>query len=278
MEWFLAHEKSLQIQHRPLVMGILNVTPDSFSDGGRYLSPIAAVACAMRMVKEGVDLLDIGGESTRPGAEPVEIEEELRRVIPVFEALRSQVSIPLSIDTSKAEVARQAIKAGASVVNDISGGEWDPQLWSVVAEMRAGYVLTHCQGRPATMQQQPKYKNVVEEVYGYLERRMGEAERAGLSRERMVCDVGIGFGKTMEQNWQLLHSMNRYLSLGRPLLVGLSRKSFLRHVSGATDLDAASGAAQVAAALRGASLWRVHEVAPAVAASRVVERLKGMGA
>jgi dihydropteroate synthase len=254
-------------------MGIVNVTPDSFSDGGRHFSLETAIAGAIEMEKSGADLLDIGGESTRPGATPVSVEEELRRVIPVFNALRGKISIPLSIDTTKAEVARQALKAGASIVNDISGGEWDSGLWPVVAEAQAGYILTHCQGRPATMQQQPTYENLVEEVYSYLSQKILAAERAGISTNRVVCDVGIGFGKTMEQNWQLLRALDRFVSLGRPLLVGLSRKSFLRNLVSPGGLEGATTAAQVMAASNGASLWRVHDVPAAVASARVVESM-----
>ena len=248
-------------------MGVVNVTPDSFSDGGAYASSADAAAAARRMIADGAGLVDVGGESTRPGAEPVAVEEELRRVIPVVELLDG---IPVSIDTSRADVARRGLELGAEMVNDVSALRRDPELAGVVAESGAYLCLMHMQGEPRTMQQAPRYEDVVGEVVGFLEERLAFAVDAGVAEERVCLDPGIGFGKTPDQNLELVRGLDRIVALGRPVLVGLSRKSTLARIVG-TDAegvcppprvgtDAASVGAAVAAYDRGASIFRVHDV------------------
>jgi dihydropteroate synthase len=260
---------------RPLVMGIVNVTPDSFSDGREECCSdvSSAVDRALKLESQGADLIDIGGESTRPGAMPVSSDEELRRVMPVVERLSGVLKVPISIDTTKARVARAAVEAGAEVVNDVSGGEWDEELWAVVAQSGAGYVLMHCQGHPATMQVNPVYGDVVAEVYGYLERRLAAASAAGIAPERVVCDVGFGFGKRYEHNVALLEGLDRFAALGRPVLVGMSRKSFVKKLGGEEYLSLCTEWVHLWAAARGASIWRVHDVKTAAAAARVAGAL-----
>ncbi len=247
---------------RPLVMGVLNVTPDSFSDGGRYLDPDAAVKHALEMVEEGADLIDIGAESSRPGAEPVSEAEELHRLIPVVQEVCRHVSVPVSVDTTKAAVARAAIEAGAAVVNDISAGQADPAMTGVVAEAGAGLVLMHRQGTPQTMQRAPQYGSVVDDVRDFLRGRMQAAEQAGIAAEQILLDPGIGFGKNLEHNLTLLAGLDAFQSLGRPILVGVSRKAFIGEVLGRRTDDRLMGtaAAVAAALLRGAGMVRVHDV------------------
>jgi dihydropteroate synthase len=265
---------SLTFGSRPLVMGILNVTPDSFSDGGRFTDPEAAVARAQQMESEGADLIDIGGESTRPGAAPVSVEEECCRVLPILDRLLDRVRIPISIDTTKTEVARRALEAGAEIVNDVGGGEWDPGLLPLVAEKKAGYVLMHSRGRPGTMQDNPQYENVVEEVRAWLERRLTDCAKLGLPAENIVCDPGIGFGKTVEHNMALLAGLPRLAELGRPILVGVSRKSFLKRLGGEEHLALSNVVAQVWSSALGASIWRVHDVVEAAAAARLIQAFR----
>ena len=261
---------------RPAVMGIVNVTPDSFSDGGEHLRPADAVAAARRMLQEGAALVDVGGESTRPGAEGVPVDEELRRVLPVLEELHG---LPVSIDTSKAEVARRAIGLGAVMVNDVTALRSDPELAEVVSAGAACICLMHMQGEPRTMQLDPRYDDVVDDVTSFLEERLAFAVAAGIP-ERLIClDPGIGFGKTPDQSLELVQHLDRIAALGRPVLVGLSRKSTLGKVLGnpsaRTGTAAASVGAAVAAFDRGAALFRVHDVRPhveALAAAAAVER------
>jgi dihydropteroate synthase len=262
---------------RPTVVGIVNVTPDSFSDGGVSLRAEDAVAAARRMVSEGAGLVDVGGESTRPGSEGVPLEEELRRVVPVLEILAGE--LPVSIDTSKAEVARRALALGAVMVNDVTALRADPELAGVVAESGAFLCLMHMLGEPRTMQDDPRYDDVVSEVARFLEDRLAFAVAAGISAERVCLDPGIGFGKTAVHNLELLARLDEIAALGRPVLVGASRKRFLGRILG--DADALTGplAAGVAAAVvafeRGASLFRVHDViehVQALGAARAVER------
>ena len=247
---------------RPMVMGVLNVTPDSFSDGGRYLDSGAAVKHALEMVEEGADLIDIGAESSRPGAEPVSEAEELRRLIPVVQEVCRHVSVPVSVDTTKAAVARAAIEAGAAVVNDISAGQADPAMTGVVAETGAGLVLMHRQGTPQTMQRAPQYGSVVDDVRDFLRGRMQAAEQAGIAADQILLDPGIGFGKNLEHNLTLLAGLDAFQSLGRPILVGVSRKAFIGEVLGRRTDDRLMGtaAAVAAALLRGARMVRVHDV------------------
>jgi len=250
---------------RPLVMGIINVTPDSFSDGGRFLAIDQALAHAERLVTEGADLLDIGGESSRPGAESISLVEELQRVIPVVERLVSQIGVPLSIDTTKPAVAQAAIEAGAAIINDITGLA-DPEMIAVVAPSTVGVVLMHIQGTPRTMQAAPQYRDVVAEVIDHLANRVRQAELAGISRERIAIDPGIGFGKSFEHNLALLRQVDQLQLIGCPVLIGTSRKGFLGKITGRSiaDRQAASVASALAAAARGASIVRVHDVAETV--------------
>lgn len=261
----------------PKVMGIVNVTPDSFSDGGRSLAVDDAVAHALRQVADGADVIDVGGESSRPGAEPVSLEEELRRVIPVIEALAPMVSVPISVDTTKVEVARQAIRAGASIVNDIEGLGGDPALPRLVAESGAGVVIMHMAGNPRTMQIDPKYDDVVREVRDALARRVDAVEPLGIPRERIAIDPGIGFGKTFEHNLLLLRNLDQFATLGCSVLIGTSRKGFLGILTGRPALErtAASVASSLAAAVKGANVVRVHDVAAMSDAIKVWTATRG---
>ena len=261
---------------RPTVMGIVNVTPDSFSDGGAYATPGDAAAAAREMIAAGAGLVDVGGESTRPGAEPVSEDEELRRLLPVIEEL---AGLAVSVDTSRALVARRALAAGASMVNDVTALRREPELVGVVAESGADLCLMHMQGEPRTMQDAPDYEDVVSEVAAFLEERLRFAVDAGVAEERIALDPGIGFGKTPDQNLELLRSLDRIVALGRPVLVGVSRKSTLARITlgpeAKVGTDAASVGAAVAAFDRGATLFRVHDVpahVEALAAAAAVER------
>ncbi|HET7368322.1 MAG TPA: dihydropteroate synthase [Gaiella sp.] len=260
---------------RPSVVGILNVTPDSFSDGGSYASADDATHSARRMLADGAALVDVGGESTRPGAVDVSQDEELRRVVPVLEAL---AGLPVSIDTSRSEVARRAVALGAAMVNDVSALRREPALAEVVAEAGVDVCLMHMLGTPRTMQVEPRYDDVVDDVAAFLEERLAFAVGAGIAEDRVCLDPGIGFGKTPDHNLELLRRLDRIVALGRPVLVGVSRKSTLARVlgdDGPVGSDAASVGAAVAAFDRGATLFRVHDVAAhveALAAAAAVER------
>ena len=252
-----------QPRHLPRIMGIVNVTPDSFSDGGKYFDPAAAVAQGVQLVADGAAMLDIGGESTRPGAEAVSEAEELRRVIPVIAALAKAVTVPLSIDTMKARVARESLQAGATVVNDVSGLLADPQMESVCAATDCGVIVMHRQGTPLTMQLAPTYVDVVDEVRAFFESRLQELTAAGIAANRIMFDPGIGFGKTAEHNLQLLSHLPQLRVGERPLLVGHSRKRFLKRLLGREVDERSSGTLGVALALaaQGVELLRVHDVA-----------------
>jgi len=257
-------------------MGVVNVTPDSFSDGGDNLDPAVAVATAHRHFAEGAALVDVGGESTRPGAARVSVEEELRRVLPVLVQLEG---LPVSIDTSKAEVARRALELGVALVNDVTALRGDPALAGVIADGGAYVCLMHMQGEPLTMQVEPRYDDVVDEVAAFLEQRLAVAVAAGIPEEHVCLDPGIGFGKTPDQNLALIHGLERIRRIGRPVLVGLSRKSTLARVlgdpTGRVGSDAASVGAAVAAFDRGATLFRAHDVAAhvdALAVAAAIER------
>jgi dihydropteroate synthase len=259
-----------------LLMGIVNVTPDSFSDGGRFLAPQAAVQHALELITEGADIIDVGGESTRPNATPVSEAEELRRVLPVVEALAGQVKFPISIDTMKAAVARAALQAGASIVNDVAANRADDAMSRVVAESGAGYVAMHMQGTPQTMQQQPTYRDVVAEVDDFFADRLKRLKAAGVREDQVVFDPGLGFGKTIEHNLQLLASLKRFTRWKRPLLLGASRKSFLRHVAGDAEA-AARWPGSLACACwgveQGINLLRTHDVAATRQAVRMTEAI-----
>ena len=261
---------------RPAVLGIVNVTPDSFSDGGDNFEPAAAVATARRLLGEGAAIVDIGGESTRPGAAPISVDEELRRVVPVLEQLGGA---PVSIDTTKAEVARRAVELGAMLVNDVTALRADPDLVGVVATSGVYLCLVHMQGEPRTMQAAPEYDDVVSEVVAFLEERLAFAVDHGVPEDKICLDPGIGFGKTPDQNLELIRRLDALVALGRPVLVGLSRKSSIGKALGdptaRVATDAASLGAAVAAFDRGASIFRVHDVrshVEALAAAAAVER------
>ena len=243
-------------------MGILNATPDSFSDGGKFATVDQAVEQGLRLVEEGADILDIGGESTRPGAESVPLDEELRRVIPVIERLAGLVTIPISIDTSKAEVARQALKSGARIVNDISGLRFDPLMIETCVENPCGVICMHIQGTPQTMQIDPQYNNVVEDLCADFSQRLDDLERAGLPRDRIVIDPGVGFGKSAHHNLEILKNIARFHGLGRPVLIGHSRKRFLQKVIQRSLDERLAGTIGVSIALaeQGVDLLRVHDV------------------
>lgn len=248
---------------RPQIMGILNVTPDSFSDGGRFFSLEAAVLRAREMEREGADIIDIGGESTRPNAPAVTLAQELDRVIPVIEALKGRISIPISIDTYKAGVAKAACAAGAEIVNDVTGLMFDPEMAAVVAEADAGLVVMHTRGMPDTMQKDTGYGDLIADVKEYLARSMALARSAGLAEGRIAVDPGLGFGKSVQGNLELIKRLDEFLELGRPILVGPSRKSFIGAVTGREGGERIFGtAAAVAMSIaHGATILRVHDVA-----------------
>jgi dihydropteroate synthase len=267
-----------QLLPRPSVMGVINVTPDSFSDGGAFLHPSAAIAEARGMIDEGAAIVDIGGESTRPGSGGVTLDEELARVEPVLEALGD---VPTSVDTSKAEVARRAIAAGAVLVNDVTALRGDPELAGVVADSGACLCLMHMLGDPRTMQDDPRYEDVVSEVKAFLEERLAFATGAGVVEERICLDPGIGFGKTVEHNLELLARLDEIAALGRPVLVGASRKRFLGRILGDEEALVGPVAAGVAVAVlayeRGATIFRVHDVREHVEALTAARALEGVG-
>lgn len=261
---------------KTLIMGILNATPDSFSDGGRFQTLEKAVARGLEMVKEGADIIDIGGESTRPGAQPVSVEEEIRRTTPIIAELKRQPRCLISIDTQKAEVARAAIAAGADIVNDISALT-DPDMVNVAAETGTGLVLMHMQGTPQTMQQNPRYDDVVSNVWNFLEERMEFAVERGVAPEQICLDHGIGFGKTDEHNLALLSAIPMFGTSGRPVLIGASRKSFIGRMTGQEQPEkrlAGSLAVAAFAILRGARILRVHDVKESCDAARLVDTLR----
>jgi len=252
----------------------VNVTPDSFSDGGECFDLAAAVTHAVKLVEEGADLIDIGGESTRPNATPVNESEELRRVLPVIEKLSSRIKVPISIDTQKPAVAQAALQAGASLVNDIAANREDDTMWPVVAEAGAGYVLMHMQGTPQTMQTNPHYVDVVAEVDEFFANRLNRLRAAGVKAEQVILDVGIGFGKTMEHNLQLLAALKSFTRWNRPLLLGASRKSFISHVTGERDRLPGSLACVCWGVQAGVQIIRTHDVAVTRRALRMTEAIR----
>jgi dihydropteroate synthase len=265
LEWQLP-DRRLQIAARPLVMGIVNVTPDSFSDGGQYASPEMAIAHGLELIRQGADLLDIGGESTRPGSHPVPEDEELRRVLPVVEALTQQTTVPLSIDTSKPEVARACLSAGAYIINDITALA-DLALAAIASSTGAGVILMHMQGTPQTMQVNPSYQDVVAEIGRFFEERLHQLAQLGIAGERVVLDPGIGFGKTLEHNLEILARLHEFQRLGRPVCLGVSRKGFIgRLLDRPVDQRLAGSLAALAFALsrRSVQIIRVHDVAATV--------------
>ena len=255
----------------PSIMGVVNVTPDSFSDGGRFLAADAALEQALTLVREGASIVDIGGESTRPGSEPVSADEELRRVLPVIEALAGSVGVPISVDTMKADVARRALAAGATIINDVSALRYDDAMVEVVAGSGCPVCIMHMQGMPKTMQEDPRYDDVVDEVLRFLEERLTAIVGRGVREEQVMVDPGIGFGKTVAHNLALLDGLSRFTALGRPLLLGTSRKRFLGAILGAEPGERVIGtvATTVIGFLAGAHVFRVHDVRPNFEALRV---------
>jgi len=255
----------------PCIMGIVNVTPDSFSDGGRYLAPDVALEHGLSLVREGAAILDVGGESTRPGSDPVSEEEELRRVVPVVEALAGSVGVPVSVDTMKAAVARRSLAAGAVIVNDVSALRADREMAEVVAQAGCPVCLMHMRGQPKTMQDDPFYDDVVADVVRFLEERMDHALASGVREEQIMLDPGIGFGKSVEDNLTLLRHLDQVVALGRPVVLGASRKRFLGVILGAEPGQRIIGTAvtTVVGLLAGAHVFRVHDVKPNFEALRV---------
>jgi dihydropteroate synthase len=278
----------MQLRHRdgvlPLdrcaVMGVLNVTPDSFSDGGLWFDRDAAVKHALEMIDEGADIIDVGGESTRPGADLVPAEEELRRVIPVIEAIRAEVDVPLSIDTRKPEVAARALAAGAAIVNDTAGEAAADGMDRTVADAEAGYVIMHSRGTPETMRSMTDYEDVVEDVRRFLGTRIEQARRSGVPEDAIAVDPGIGFAKTPAQSLRLLNAAERFVDLGVPVLIGVSRKSFIGAVLNLPEDQRIEGtlAGICWAVAAGARIMRVHDVSPAVRTIRMLEAIAGASA
>ena len=269
--------QTLSLGERTLVMGILNITPDSFADGGVHFDPQRAVVAGLQMVADGADILDIGGESTRPGARPIEAEEEMRRVLPVIERLRLQTTAFISIDTYKSSVAREAVKRGATIVNDISGLQYDPDLARVVAHTGAAVVLMHTRGRSREMYENAVYQDVAAEVARELEAAIGRAAASGVEREAIIVDPGFGFAKRAEHSYEVLAKLPRLSELDRPILSGPSRKSFLKQAVGDKPPDErewATAAAVAASVLLGAHIVRVHGVRAMVDVARVADQLR----
>lgn len=271
----LAHGKILDFTQKTGVMGILNVTPDSFSDGGRFEKRDKAMKQVEVMIAEGADIIDIGGESTRPGAADISVEEELDRVLPVVEALKDSAPV-ISVDTVKPVVAKAALKAGAHMINDIFGFQHDPRMAEVVSEYQAGAVLMHIQGTPRTMQKNPRYNDLIGEILEYLKHSIEIAENAGLTKNHLMIDPGIGFGKTLRHNLDIFRHLKEFQALKVPVLVGASRKSFIGKIDGShvTDRLGGSLAAAVTSVLNGASVVRVHDVKETVQALRVLDEMK----
>ncbi len=269
--------RDIDLEQKVVVMGILNVTPDSFYDGGRYTGEDEALARVEEMIGEGADILDVGGESVRPGVDPIGLDEELGRVIPVIEKIKKQFSIPICVDTYKAEVARQAIEEGAEMVNDISALRFDPDLRKIVAGYGVPVVLMHIKGTPKNMQDNPRYDSLMEEIISYLDSSIKLAEEAGADGRGIIVDPGIGFGKTTAHNLEILRRLEELASLGKPILVGLSRKSFIGNVLGLPQEERLEGglAATCMAVWRGARLVRTHDVSPTRRAVDMVQAILG---
>ena len=271
-------DREIDLSRRARVMGIINATPDSFSDGGSFLNPQAALAHGLQMVAEGAEILDIGGESTRPGAQSVDADEEIRRVLPVIQALRRESEVLLSIDTSKAAVARAALDAGADIINDVTGLRGDPEMPALAASSKAGIVIMHMQGEPRTMQVAPTYDDVVHEVGNFFRQALARSVACGIDPMRIALDPGIGFGKTPDHNRRLLAELSAFLEFGRPLLVGVSRKSFLGWLAGSSAMDDRFWPGVALTSLcreRGARILRVHDVNPHTEALRMTEAILG---
>jgi len=268
--------RCIDVSHRGMIMGVLNVTPDSFSDGGKFFSAGQAVVRGVQIAAEGAQIVDVGGESTRPGAEPVSLEEELRRVIPVIEQLRDKIGILISIDTSKSEVAKAALEAGASIVNDVTGGRGDEEMMPLIANRKAAFIIMHMQGIPRTMQTNPHYDEVVTEVADFFRQQYARALECGIDSMAIAFDPGIGFGKTLQHNLQLLANLDRLRVEDRPIVLGVSRKYFVGKLIGDSDMGARLAPSVALTSLlrsRGAEVFRIHDVKQNVDALRVAEAI-----
>lgn len=270
---------SLDFSLKTQIMAVLNVTPDSFSDGGLFLDRARAVDHAHRLVEEGADILDIGGESTRPGSDPVSAEEEIRRTIPVIEAIAGEIKVPISIDTYKSEVAQRALDAGAAMVNDISGLRFDPGMAHVVSRSGVPVIVMHTKGRPKEMQKNPSYEALIPEIMDYLRESIGIAERAGIAGDRIIIDPGIGFGKSYPHNLEIIRGLREFTALGKPILMGVSRKAFIGKILG--DLPPQERLEGTAAAVaisifNGANIVRVHDVKEMSRVARVADAISGL--
>ncbi len=265
----------LSLQNETKIMGVLNVTPDSFSDGGQFIDPAKAEERALKMEAEGAHLIDIGGESSRPGSKAISWKEELRRVLPILKRLKHQLTIPISLDTYKVEVARAALDHGVDIINDIYGLRSNKALAKCIAKSGGGVILMHMQGNPSTMQRKPAYKDLMKEIKLFLKGSVELAEEAGIERSHIAIDPGFGFGKTMDQNFELLSRLDEFVAMGHPLVVGLSRKSFLGNHLGvpATERLSASLAAAAVALQKGAHVLRVHDVLPHRQLAQIIDRI-----
>lgn len=277
---FRARGRTFDLGPKTWLIGVVNVTPDSFFDGGLYFEPARAIERALTLAAEGANVIDIGGESTRPGSSPISAKEEKKRILPVVEVLKQKKDVLISVDTSKAEVAESALAAGADIINDISAGRFDPRMLPLVARRGAGLILMHMKGTPRTMQLAPQYDDVVGEVKMFLKSRLEAAESCGVARENILLDPGIGFGKTLVHNLTLLNSLGSLAELGRPLLIGVSRKSFIGKILELEAQDRLEGtiAASIVGILHGASLLRVHDVRSMKRAVAVAEAILSQGA
>lgn len=272
----LINNKKFDFENKTYTMGILNLTPDSFSDGGSYTDVETAVKRAKKMVEEGVDIIDVGAESTRPGADYIEEETELKRILPVIKRLVTEVDVPISIDTYKSRVAEECIKVGAHIINDIKGLKGDPDMAKVVAKYGVSVIIMHIQGDPQNMQKNPEYDNIIEDIKGSLEESIDIAVKAGVSPKNIILDPGIGFGKTFEGNLEIIKKLCEFKKLEYPILIGASRKGFIGNILGTPPLDRLEGnlAVAVISAYNGASIIRVHEVKETVRALKVTDSVK----
>lgn len=270
---------NLDFSKKTYIMGILNVTPDSFSDSGRYFRKSAAIKRALRLIEDGADIIDIGGESTRPGSEPVPDAMELRRVLPVVEVLSKESKIPISIDTYKSEVAKRSLDAGASMVNDISGLRADPGMAAVVSQYKVPVIIMHIKGAPKNMQKNPVYRALIPEILDYLKGSIDIAIKSGIKEDKIVVDPGIGFGKTFEHNLDIIHNLHEFTLLGKPLLIGPSRKAFIGKILGGVppeDRLEGTAAAVAISIMNGANIIRVHDVKEMVRVAKVADAVKRM--
>ncbi|MDI6800754.1 MAG: dihydropteroate synthase [Thermodesulfovibrionales bacterium] len=268
---------SLDFSKKTHIMGVLNVTPDSFSDGGLFFDKAKAVDHALRLIEQGADIIDIGGESTRPGSEPVSIQEEINRTIPVIEAISKNIKIPVSIDTYKAEVAKRALDAGASIVNDISGLRFDPDMPKVVADYKVPVIIMHIKGRPKDMQQNPVYEALIPEIVDYLRASVKIAMEAGIADDKIIIDPGIGFGKTFEHNLEIIKNLKEFTLLKKPIVIGVSRKAFIGKILGdvpPSERLEGTAAAVAISIFNGANIIRVHDVKEMAKVAKVADAIK----